>query len=133
MTTNAKTQAFIPDTGVCSRRERPEKTDNPIQPSYYGSKGVQPIDIIEDQNLTFNSGNVVKYVARAGKKSKETEIQDLQKAKFYLDREITRLVREKETKAILENPIVDNPNYVYLSSAEDYKKATGKLLGKEIK
>ena len=114
-------------------REQPEKTDNPIQPSYYGSKGVQPIDIIEDQNLTFNSGNVVKYVVRAGKKSKETEIQDLQKAKFYLDREISRLVREKETKAILDNPMVDVPNYVYLSSAEDYKKATGKLLGKEIK
>ena len=113
---------------MTTTRERPAKTDNPIQPSYYGRKGVQPIDIIEDQNLTFNSGNVVKYVARAGKKSKETEIQDLQKAKFYLDREISRLVREKETKAIL-----DDPNYVYLSSAEDYKKATGKLLGKEVK
>lgn len=118
---------------MTTTRKRPVKTDNPIQPSYYGSKGVQPIDIIEDQNLTFNSGNVVKYVARAGKKSKETEIQDLQKAKFYLDREITRLVREKETNSILENPMTSVPNYAYLSSAEDYKKATGKLLGKEIK
>ena len=106
---------------------------DPIQPSYYGSKGVQPIDIIEDQNLTFNSGNVVKYVARAGKKSKETEIQDLQKAKFYLDREISRLVREKETKAILENPMPDIPDAIFLSSAEHYEKTTGKVLGKEIK
>ena len=118
---------------MTTTKERPAKTDNPIQPSYYGSKGVQPIDIIEDQNLTFNSGNVVKYVARAGKKSKETEIQDLQKAKFYLDREISRLVREKETKTILENPMDAVPNAVYLSSAEHYEKTTGKLLGKEIK
>ena len=40
MTTNVKDQPFVPDTGVCSRRERPEKTDNPIKPSYYGSKGL---------------------------------------------------------------------------------------------
>lgn len=118
---------------MTTTRKRPAKTDSPMQPSYYGTIGIQPIDIIEDQNLTFNSGNVVKYVARAGKKSKETEIQDLQKAKFYLDREISRLVREKETKAIIENPMDSVPNYAYLSSAEHYEKATGKLLGKEIK
>lgn len=39
--------------------------------------------------------NVVKYVARAGKKSTDTEIQDLKKALFYLDRKIKNLENKK--------------------------------------
>jgi len=39
--------------------------------------------------------NVVKYVARAGKKSTDTEIQDLKKASFYLDRKIKNLEKNK--------------------------------------
>ena len=73
-----------------------ENNMNPIEPEYYGKPGTQPIDLIDSQNLPFNRGNVIKYVTRAGKKSKDTEIQDLQKAQYYLNREITRLVRQKE-------------------------------------
>lgn len=59
-------------------------------PTHYTgfSNGAEVIDITE--NLTFNLGNVVKYVARAGKKT-EDPIQDLRKAQFYLKREIERL------------------------------------------
>lgn len=65
--------------------------DNVDHPRHYTgfSNSAQVIDITE--NLTFNRGNVVKYVARAGRKSAETELEDLKKARFYLSREIERL------------------------------------------
>lgn len=50
--------------------------------------------------MNFNRGNVIKYVSRAGKKAskdldaKKKEIQDLEKALFYLNREINTLKRE---------------------------------------
>lgn len=58
-------------------------------PHYTGfSNGAEIIDITE--NLTFNLGNVVKYVSRAGRKTKDP-MEDLRKARFYLNREIERL------------------------------------------
>ncbi|HMA06123.1 MAG TPA: DUF3310 domain-containing protein [Methanomicrobiales archaeon] len=53
---------------------------------YYG---LEVIDLTEQMN--FNRGNAVKYICRAGFKSTDTEIQDLQKAAFYIKREISRL------------------------------------------
>jgi len=63
-------------------------------PSHYTAyKGVEIIDLTEQMN--FNLGNVVKYVTRAGLKNKDTEIEDLSKAKWYLEREIARLEEAK--------------------------------------
>ena len=59
-------------------------------PSHYADGKIEVIDFIEDKNLNFNLGNVVKYVARAGKKDKSKELEDLQKALWYLEREINR-------------------------------------------
>jgi hypothetical protein len=53
---------------------------------YENNKGYDVIDFIKDYNLNFNRGNVVKYLARAGKK--DNELQDLRKALDYLEREI---------------------------------------------
>jgi hypothetical protein len=67
-------------------------TDNVNSPAHYAegwSNGAEVIDITE--NLNFNRGNAVKYIARAGKKDPEKELEDLQKAEFYLQREIARL------------------------------------------
>lgn len=65
-------------------------TDNVNHPAHYTgfSNGSEVIDITE--NLSFNMGNVVKYVARAGRKT-EDPTEDLLKAQFYLSREIDRL------------------------------------------
>ncbi len=49
---------------------------------------VTPIDIIEMYDLNFSLGNVIKYVLRAGKKAGESDIDDLTKALWYLNREI---------------------------------------------
>lgn len=57
-------------------------------PPHYADGKIEVIDFIEDKNLNFNLGNVVKYVARAGKKDKSKELEDLQKAIWYLQREI---------------------------------------------
>ena len=56
-------------------------------PPHY-QHGIEPIDYIESHNLNFNLGNVIKYVSRA--QFKGTELQDLKKAKWYLEREIER-------------------------------------------
>lgn len=58
-------------------------------PEHYQANGLEAIDIIESFNLGFNIGNVIKYLLRAGKK--ESYIQDLLKAKWYLEREIHRV------------------------------------------
>lgn len=58
-------------------------------PSHYQGNGLEAIDVIESFSLGFNIGNVIKYLLRAGRK--ESYIQDLEKAKWYLEREITRV------------------------------------------
>lgn len=59
-------------------------------PKHYTSyKGIEVIQLTEQMN--FNRGNAVKYIARAGIKDKENEVQDLRKAVWYLEREIGRI------------------------------------------
>jgi hypothetical protein len=56
-------------------------------PPHYKSGGIETIDFIEAKDLNYRLGNVVKYVARAGKKATDP-VQDLEKAAWYLQREI---------------------------------------------
>ena len=58
-------------------------------PSHYTTGKIEVIDAIEDWKLGFHEGNVIKYVARA--KHKGRELEDLKKARWYLDRVIQRL------------------------------------------
>ena len=60
-------------------------------PSHYADGKIEVIDFIEDKKLGFCLGNVVKYVARAGKKDPEKEVEDLKKARWYLERRIKEL------------------------------------------
>jgi hypothetical protein len=55
-------------------------------PTHYTTGGIETIDFIEAKNLNYNLGNVVKYITRADHKG--NRIEDLQKAKWYLEREI---------------------------------------------
>lgn len=66
--------------------------DNVNHPSHYTDGNIEVLDFIEDKKLNYHRGNAVKYICRAGKKSKETEIEDLQKAVFYINREIKNLL-----------------------------------------
>jgi hypothetical protein len=55
-------------------------------PAHYTTGGVETIDFIEAKQLNYNLGNVVKYITRADHKG--NRIEDLRKAKWYLEREI---------------------------------------------
>lgn len=61
-------------------------------PSHYTSCGAayETIKVIEAWGLGFHLGNVVKYISRAGKKDPTKELEDLKKARWYLDRAIEK-------------------------------------------
>jgi len=62
-------------------------------PSHYGGADntYEAIKVIEAWGLGFCLGNTVKYISRAGKKDTDKVVQDLEKAKWYLEREILKL------------------------------------------
>lgn len=60
-------------------------------PSHYTDGKIEVIDFIEDKKLNFHLANAVKYISRAGKKDPSKEIEDLKKARWYLDRYIQKL------------------------------------------
>ena len=62
-------------------------------PSHYGGvdNKYEAIKVIEAWDLDFHLGNTVKYISRAGKKNPDKELEDLKKAKWYLDHHIKNL------------------------------------------
>jgi len=66
-------------------------SDRVNHPRHYTShaSGIECIDVVEWMN--FNRGNAIKYIWRAGEKNRAAEIEDLEKARWYIDREIARL------------------------------------------
>lgn len=85
------------------------------QPKHYAGDGITAIQIIEAFSLNFALGNVVKYALRAGRKPGEGEVQDLEKAAWYLareleaarqrgiDREARKAQVERENRAAVNN------------------------------
>jgi hypothetical protein len=65
------------------------KEDMVNHPPHYTVGGIETIDFIEAKGLNYHLGQVIKYVSRAGKKG--DALQDLQKARWYLNREIARV------------------------------------------
>lgn len=63
--------------------------DNVNHPAHYKVGGIETIDFIEAKSLGYNLGNVVKYITRADHKG--SLIEDLKKARWYLNREISKL------------------------------------------
>ena len=65
-------------------------------PAHYGGEDnpYEAIKVIEAWHLGFCLGNTLKYICRAGRKVGEAEIQELEKAAWYLAREIARLKQE---------------------------------------
>ena len=65
-------------------------------PKHYGGKDnpYESIKVIRAWQLGFSLGNTLKYICRAGKKNPKTKVQDLEKARWYLDEEIAHLKKE---------------------------------------
>ena len=99
--------------------------DSAVSPNYYKgfTNGAQPIDITE--HLTGNAAQAVQYLTRACRVDgvvKSDPIEDLEKAVWFTEREISRLKREKDTRTILGgnkeqtytvNMKVTDPNLTY--------------------
>lgn len=68
-----------------------KKEDVINHPSHYTRGKIEVIDFIEDQQLPYHLGNVIKYIARAGYKG--DKLEDLKKARWYLDRYINGVMQ----------------------------------------
>jgi len=64
------------------------KADPVNHPAHYKVGGIETIDFIEAKSLGYHLGNAVKYITRADHKG--NRLQDLQKAKWYIDRAIEK-------------------------------------------
>lgn len=73
------------------------KEDPVNHPSHYTTGKIECIDFITDKKMNFCRGNAIKYIVRAGLKDLTKEIEDLEKAIFYLNREIQNLKMEKSS------------------------------------
>ena len=70
------------------------ENDNINNPKHYTShpSGIESIQVTE--HMGFNLGNAVKYISRAGKKNPDTEVEDLEKALWYLQRSLGKLSKK---------------------------------------
>ena len=73
--------------------ELPKTEDVINHPSHYTRGKIEVIDFIEDQQLPYHLGNVIKYIARAGYKG--DKLEDLKKARRYLDRYINEVMQHE--------------------------------------
>ncbi len=79
---------FLNATQSVDMDARTPKADNVNHPAHYKVGGIETIDFIEAKQLNYNLGNVVKYITRADHKGNTQE--DLLKARWYLNREISK-------------------------------------------
>ena len=88
--------------------------DNINSPAHYAEgRKYETIDVIEDWNLNFRLGNAVKYLSRTGRKDPSKAVEDLRKAVWYIEREITALKAEEVPFELVYDEVVD-----YLATEE---------------
>lgn len=78
----------------CASTRCPKKNiiSDPVNnPAHYTDGKIEVIEYIEDKKLGFCLGNAIKYISRAGKKDPNKEIEDLKKAKWYIERRIKEI------------------------------------------
>lgn len=73
-------------------------SDKISAPEHYTFGKYQPKDVIWDWHLDFYLGNVIKYIARAGRKEDSSMIDDLRKARQYIDFELEKLQENSQEK-----------------------------------
>lgn len=72
------------------------KEDMVNNPRHYKMGNLECIDVT--QHFNFNRGNAIKYIWRAGKKDSSKTIEDLQKAAWYINKEIKRVKAEQKAQ-----------------------------------
>ena len=88
---NGPTQEDI----IAFNRKQNKKKEMVNHPTHYGGEDnpYEAIKVIEAWRLGFNLGNAIKYISRAGKKV--DILEDLEKASWYINREINKLKNER--------------------------------------
>ena len=77
--------------------------DHVNHPSHYGGDSTyEAVNVIEAWNLGWHLGSAVKYIARAGKKPDNSELQDLKKARWCIDRRIAQLEKPNNDVPVAE-------------------------------
>ena len=94
-------ERLLKDSLAQARGEQPRirmqaspSADMVNQPPHYTAGGIETIDFIEAKKLNYNLGNVIKYITRSDLKG--DKLENLEKAQWYLNREINNL--KKVTK-----------------------------------
>lgn len=85
--------------------------DNVNHPAHCTDGKIEVIDFIDDKKLGFCLGNAVKYIARAGKK--DNLLEDLKKARWYLDHEIHKLEDSLQDAGILDEIVIKKAYELY--------------------
>jgi hypothetical protein len=89
--------------------------DKVNSPAHYKVGGIETIDFIEVKRLNYNLGNVVKYITRADHKA--NRLEDLQKAQWYLSREISNYPLAQVMPKVVE----DKPPTIKLKEVKKHK------------
>ena len=89
-------EKFVPDCGYCKDVQGPcrfmKEVDPKVNhPAHYTMGGIEVIEAIDAWGLNFARGNAIKYIARAAHKG--SELEDLKKARWYINHEIDRLAK----------------------------------------
>lgn len=90
----AKEISLISPTVKENNTNRRKEENNIISHPAHYTQGIECMDYIESHKLNYARGNIIKYVTRAGLKDASKEVEDLEKARWYLDREIERVKKE---------------------------------------
>jgi hypothetical protein len=88
------------DNGTAGPGLACKPAQDPIEPAYYRDKQPEPIEVIAAWRLCFRLGAVIKYIARWEEKG---GLQDLKKARWYLDHKIRELERKEHGKVTAAN------------------------------
>lgn len=91
----------MPKNAMLASPASPPKSDVVNHPSHYNAGKIEVIEFIEDQRLNYHLGNSVKYISRAGRKDPTKELEDLEKAAWYLKRRIETLRAEREGRTVV--------------------------------
>jgi hypothetical protein len=80
-------------TELTNKLNKARIVDAVNHPPHYKAGGIETIDFIEAKSLNYNLGNVIKYITRSDLKG--NKLEDLQKAQWYLNREVQTMEKSK--------------------------------------
>lgn len=85
---------FSKDKCTCEKTEREKQDYDIVEKPYHYNVGIEVDKFIDSWGMNYRQGNIIKYVTRYPYKDPTKKVQDLKKAKWYLE----RLIEKEEEK-----------------------------------